>query len=448
MEIIEELEPTRRGLYGGIVGYLDFAGDADTAIAIRTALVRDGVAYVQAGGGIVADSDPVAEDAECLNKARAVLSAVATAATLASRGPGRDGTARASAGPPDRVASVRPRGPLSRAGPARSAVVGVRGSAGAARAALGRLGRWPGVELTPAAGRPRGQLTGAAVAPCRSPVALRRAGRGRPRWSPPAGCCAAWSGCWWPGRRGAAAIAGAALRRSVRRRRPGATGRAAAGRAARRRARAAGRRRPAPLLARGRAALLLARRAVRAGREPRLARLGARYGAPAGRGAPSRPGPGGLAGAGRRRAIPPPARADRRRADPGDAAGTALSSMVSPSRTSSPMVGTGGRSRPESGQQPRGGRPHMEQPRRQRPRVHRGRCPGGPRGARGRGRLRRDQAPGRRRAATAGRAGRAARPGIGVIAEVKRASPSRGRAGRHRRSGRAGQGRTPPAAPG
>ena len=84
MEIIEELEPTRRGLYGGIVGYLDFAGNADTAIAIRTALVRDGVAYVQAGGGIVADSDPVAEDTETLNKARAVLSAVATAATLRS----------------------------------------------------------------------------------------------------------------------------------------------------------------------------------------------------------------------------------------------------------------------------------------------------------------------------------------------------------------------------
>lgn len=83
MEIIERLEPTRRGIYGGIVGYLDFAGDADTAIAIRTAVVRDGVAYVQAGGGIVADSDSVAEDTECLNKARAVLSAVATAATLA-----------------------------------------------------------------------------------------------------------------------------------------------------------------------------------------------------------------------------------------------------------------------------------------------------------------------------------------------------------------------------
>lgn len=83
MEIIEELEPTRRGLYGGIVGYLDFAGDADTAIAIRTGVVRDGVAYVQAGGGIVADSDPVAEDTECANKARAVLAAVAAAGSLA-----------------------------------------------------------------------------------------------------------------------------------------------------------------------------------------------------------------------------------------------------------------------------------------------------------------------------------------------------------------------------
>jgi anthranilate synthase component 1 len=79
MQIIEELEPSRRGLYGGCVGYLDFAGDSDTAIAIRTALLRDGTAYVQAGAGIVADSDPVAEDAECRNKAAAVLRAVATA---------------------------------------------------------------------------------------------------------------------------------------------------------------------------------------------------------------------------------------------------------------------------------------------------------------------------------------------------------------------------------
>ncbi len=82
MELIEELEPTRRGVYGGVVGYLDFAGDADTAIAIRTALIRDGVAYVQAGGGIVADSDPAAEDRECLSKAGAVLVAIATAGTL------------------------------------------------------------------------------------------------------------------------------------------------------------------------------------------------------------------------------------------------------------------------------------------------------------------------------------------------------------------------------
>jgi len=82
MELIEELEPTRRGVYGGCVGYLDFAGAADTAIAIRTAYLRDGVAYVQAGAGIVADSDPAAEDQECLNKAMAVLRAVATAGAL------------------------------------------------------------------------------------------------------------------------------------------------------------------------------------------------------------------------------------------------------------------------------------------------------------------------------------------------------------------------------
>ncbi|MFE7131475.1 anthranilate synthase component I [Streptomyces sp. NPDC057638] len=82
MQIIDELEPSRRGLYGGAVGYLDFAGDSDTAIAIRTALLRDGVAYVQAGAGVVADSDPVAEDAECRNKAAAVLRAVHTANRL------------------------------------------------------------------------------------------------------------------------------------------------------------------------------------------------------------------------------------------------------------------------------------------------------------------------------------------------------------------------------
>ncbi|GMA85073.1 hypothetical protein GCM10025868_03230 [Angustibacter aerolatus] len=73
------MERTRRGLYGGVVGYLDLAGDLDMAIAIRTAVLRDGTAYVQAGGGVVADSDPVAEHTESVNKSMAVLRAVAAA---------------------------------------------------------------------------------------------------------------------------------------------------------------------------------------------------------------------------------------------------------------------------------------------------------------------------------------------------------------------------------
>ncbi|MBA3489979.1 MAG: anthranilate synthase component I [Longispora sp.] len=82
MELIESWEPTRRGLYGGTVGYVDFAGDLDMAIAIRTALLRDGRAYVQAGAGVVADSVPAAEDAETRSKAAAVLSAIASAETM------------------------------------------------------------------------------------------------------------------------------------------------------------------------------------------------------------------------------------------------------------------------------------------------------------------------------------------------------------------------------
>jgi len=82
MELIESIEPRRRGLYGGAVGYLDFAGDLDAGIAIRTVLRRDGVAYVQAGAGIVADSDGPTEDAECRNKAAAVLTAIRAAETL------------------------------------------------------------------------------------------------------------------------------------------------------------------------------------------------------------------------------------------------------------------------------------------------------------------------------------------------------------------------------
>ncbi len=82
MEIIDELEPLRRGLYGGVVGYFDFAGNVDTAIAIRTAVLKDNIAYVQAGAGLVADSVPEAEEAECRAKAAAVLRAVAIASTL------------------------------------------------------------------------------------------------------------------------------------------------------------------------------------------------------------------------------------------------------------------------------------------------------------------------------------------------------------------------------
>jgi anthranilate synthase component 1 len=86
MEIIDDLEVSRRGLYGGVVGYLDFAGDADAAIAIRTAVLRDGVAYVQAGGGIVADSDPPTEDTESQNKAAAVVRAISVAQSFAAVG--------------------------------------------------------------------------------------------------------------------------------------------------------------------------------------------------------------------------------------------------------------------------------------------------------------------------------------------------------------------------
>lgn len=106
MQLIEELEPTRRGVYGGVVGYLDFAGDADTAIAIRTALLKDGIAYVQAGAGVVADSEAEYEDTESRNKAMAVLRAVAAAETVRAfdegteADPRRDGDRESAASVP------------------------------------------------------------------------------------------------------------------------------------------------------------------------------------------------------------------------------------------------------------------------------------------------------------------------------------------------------------
>jgi anthranilate synthase component 1 len=75
MEIIDELEPTKRGIYGGAVGYLGYNGDMDLAIAIRTAVIKDSTLYVQAGAGVVADSVPQSEWEETRNKARAVLRA-------------------------------------------------------------------------------------------------------------------------------------------------------------------------------------------------------------------------------------------------------------------------------------------------------------------------------------------------------------------------------------
>ena len=76
MEIIDELEPTRRGLYGGAVGYISFSGNMDTAIAIRTLLVKNETAYLGVGAGIVADSVPQSEFEETMNKGRALLKAI------------------------------------------------------------------------------------------------------------------------------------------------------------------------------------------------------------------------------------------------------------------------------------------------------------------------------------------------------------------------------------
>ena len=76
MEIIDEFEPVKRGVYGGAVGYFSWNGNMDMAIAIRTAVIKDGMLYIQAGGGFVADSDPELEWKESMNKGRAIFKAV------------------------------------------------------------------------------------------------------------------------------------------------------------------------------------------------------------------------------------------------------------------------------------------------------------------------------------------------------------------------------------
>jgi anthranilate synthase component I len=90
MELIDELEPTRRGPYAGAVGYLDLAGNLDTCITIRTVVLHDGFAHVQAGAGIVADSVPGREEQETRDKASAVLAAIRAAERLRIPGPGDD----------------------------------------------------------------------------------------------------------------------------------------------------------------------------------------------------------------------------------------------------------------------------------------------------------------------------------------------------------------------
>jgi anthranilate synthase component 1 len=84
MQIIDELEKEKRGLYAGCVGYFSAAGEMDTCIVLRTALIKDGVMYVQAGAGIVADSDPAFEQQECINKAKALFRAAEEARRFAN----------------------------------------------------------------------------------------------------------------------------------------------------------------------------------------------------------------------------------------------------------------------------------------------------------------------------------------------------------------------------
>jgi anthranilate synthase component 1 len=84
MEIIDELEKSRRGVYAGAVGYISANGTMDTCIALRTALVKDNQMYVQAGGGVVADSNPESEYQESINKARALFRAAQQAVEFAS----------------------------------------------------------------------------------------------------------------------------------------------------------------------------------------------------------------------------------------------------------------------------------------------------------------------------------------------------------------------------
>ncbi len=90
MQIIDELEPEKRGVYGGGVGYFSAGGDMDICIALRTAVLKDAQLYIQAGGGVVYDSDPEAEFMETVNKSRALRKAAAEAAQFAGQSQSKD----------------------------------------------------------------------------------------------------------------------------------------------------------------------------------------------------------------------------------------------------------------------------------------------------------------------------------------------------------------------
>src|SRR5207249_531660 len=157
MEIIDDLEPVKRGPYAGVVGYVDFSGNLDTAIAIRTMIVdADGRASVSAGAGIVADSDPEDEDLECHNKARAILASAAAARNLRARPPVPAGRRRRLArlrgrprrGPGRLAAPVQDQDQGRRHRPDRR--LGLPDAAGARHGHRGGGRRWPGPARRPA----------------------------------------------------------------------------------------------------------------------------------------------------------------------------------------------------------------------------------------------------------------------------------------------------------
>jgi len=107
MQIIDEMEPHRRGPYAGAIGYIDYSGDMDTCIALRTIVIQGHTAYVQAGAGVVADSDPAAEYQETLNKAKALLRAIQAAESPAAESPAAESTAATSRADESRAGESR-----------------------------------------------------------------------------------------------------------------------------------------------------------------------------------------------------------------------------------------------------------------------------------------------------------------------------------------------------